>query len=108
MTFTHIVTFTWRTADFDDSGIAEALRTLTSGLTGVRGYLCGHDVGLTPTAADFAVVATFDDRESFLGYRDHPEHQRILAEMILPNAESRTVVQLEDHADGKAGTHRAD
>ena len=100
MAFTHIVTFKWRNAGFDDAGIAEALRVLTSGLAGVRSYRCGHDIGLTPSAYDFAVVGTFDDRAAFVGYRDHPEHQRILAEMILPNVESRTVVQLEDPADG--------
>jgi len=41
------------------------------------------------------VVGAFDDRASFIAYRDHPEHQRILAEMIVPNLQSRTVVQLE-------------
>jgi hypothetical protein len=41
------------------------------------------------------VVGTFNDRESFVVYRDHPDHQRIIAEMIGPNVASRTVVQLE-------------
>lgn len=100
MAFTHIVTFTWREKDFDDAAVADALRALTSGLDGVQSYLCGHDVGVTPSAADFAVVGSFDDRESFLRYRDHPEHQRILAEMILPNLENRSVVQLENPAAG--------
>lgn len=95
MTFTHIVTFKWRTDGVADDGIAEALRSLAARLDGVRSYLCGPDVGLTPNAYDFAVVGTFDDRESFTSYRDHPQHQRILNDMILPNLESRTVVQLE-------------
>ncbi|MCB1264021.1 MAG: Dabb family protein [Mycobacterium sp.] len=95
MAFTHIVTFKWNDCDVVDAAIADALRTLVSGLDGVRDYLCGSDAGLSPGAYDFAVVGTFEDRDSFIAYRDHPEHQRILGEMIRPNLESRTVVQLE-------------
>ena len=95
MAFTHVVTFQWRDGDFNDRGIADALRGLVARVDGVHNYLCGSDIGLTPDAYDFAVVGTFDDRASFIAYRDHPEHQRILAEMIVPNLQSRTVVQLE-------------
>ena len=72
-----------------------ALRRLVARLDGVRSYLCGPDAGLTPAAYDFAVVGTFDDRDCFTAYRDHPEHQRILSDMILPHLDVRTVVQLE-------------
>lgn len=95
MTFTHIVTFTWNGADADTAGIAAALRSLAGRLDGVRSYLCGPDAGLAPSAADFAVVGTFDNREYFTAYRDHPEHQRILNDMILPHLGTRTVVQWE-------------
>jgi hypothetical protein len=95
MAFTHVVTFKWHESDVAGTAIADALRTLVCGLDGVRDYLCGPDAGLTPGAYDFAVVGTFEDRDSFTAYRDHPEHQRILDEMIRPNLESRTVVQLE-------------
>ncbi len=40
--------------------------------------------------------ATFADRDSFTACRDHPGHQRILDEMILPNLSVRTVVQSAD------------
>lgn len=95
MAFTHVVTFKWNDENFDDSGIAEALRGIVARFDGVRSYLCGSDAGLTPGAYDFSVVGTFVDRESFVAYRDHPDHQRIIAEMIRPNLSSRTVVQLE-------------
>lgn len=98
MTFTHIVTFKWRDGEVADGDIARALRDLVSGLDGVRSYLCGSDAGLTPDTYDFAVVGAFDDAASFTAYRDHPEHRRILSEMILPNVESRTVVQIEDNS----------
>lgn len=95
MSFTHIVTFQWRDSDFTDQPIADALNALVSGLAGVQQYSCGPDIGLTPSASHFAVVGVFDDRDSFLAYREHPEHQRILNEMIVPNLESRSVVQWE-------------
>ena len=56
MAFTHVVTFKWRDEDYDDRGIADALRGLVARFDGVRSYLCGSDVGLTPDAYDFAVV----------------------------------------------------
>ena len=95
MAFTHVVTFKWLDPDFTDTSIADALRNLVAGFDGVRSYLCGSDAGLTPNAHDFAVVATFANRDYFIAYRDHPEHQRIITEMITPNLQSRTVVQLE-------------
>ena len=97
MAFIHIVTFKWREpGGADSTAIADALRGLAARLEGVQSYLCGSDAGHAPGAYDFAVVGTFDDAEHFAAYRDHAEHQRILQEMILPNVESRTVVQLKD------------
>ena len=93
--FTHIVTFKWKDRGVASAAIAAALNELASHLDGVSSYLCGPDAGVTPAAYDFAVVGSFEDRESFTAYRDHPDHQRILTEMILPNVESRTVVQIE-------------
>ncbi|MGV0993064.1 MAG: Dabb family protein [Mycobacterium sp.] len=96
MAFTHVVTFKWRDDGFDSGGIATALRALAADFDGVQSYRCGADAGFSPGAYDFAVVGTFDDPESFTAYRDHPEHQRILNDMILPNLAVRTVVQLQD------------
>jgi len=96
MTFIHIVNFKWRDgATLDGTALADALLTVAGRLDGVRSYVCGPDAGFSPGAYDFAVVGTFDDSEHFTAYRDHPEHQRILNETILPNLESRTVVQLQ-------------
>lgn len=96
MSFTHVVTFKWSEDGFDDQPVADALKSLVPQLVGVQKYICGSDIGLTSGSYDFAVVGTFDDREHFTAYRDHPEHQRIISEMIVPYLELRTVVQLED------------
>lgn len=95
MTFTHIVTFKWQDADVDDQAIADALQNAVAPLEGVVSYVCGPDVGFSPASYDFAVVGTFDSREHFVAYRDDPEHQRVIAEMIAPHVADRTFVQLE-------------
>jgi hypothetical protein len=96
MAFTHNVMFKWRDEGFDDRPFEEALLKLVSGLEGVQSYRCGRDVGRTPASYDFAIIGVFDSREHFEAYRDHPEHQRIVAEMSAPNVQDRSVVQLAD------------
>lgn len=95
MPFTHIVTFKWSDESVDGQPVADALQAVVGTLDGVQSYVCGPDIGLSPGSYDFAVVGTFDDRDSFTTYRDHPEHQRIINEMIAPHLDARTVVQLE-------------
>jgi acid phosphatase family membrane protein YuiD len=96
MAFTHIVMFRWRDEKFDDTAIAGALSALASGMDEVIDYRCGHDAGLTPGNADFAIIGLFKDRDAFTVYRNHPEHLRILNDMIAPNVEARSAVQWQD------------
>lgn len=97
MSFTHIANFRWKdhTPDGEVERITAALTALVPALAGVQSYRCGPDVSRTPDSYDFAVVGVFGSREDFVAYRDHPEHQRILKELILPLLANRIVVQLE-------------
>jgi hypothetical protein len=97
VSFIHIVTFKWKedAAAATSGRVSEALTALIPQLQGVQSYLCGPDIGLTPSAYDYAVVGTFTTRSDFENYRDHPQHQRILRELIVPYLDRRTVVQLE-------------
>jgi hypothetical protein len=95
VSFVHIVTFKWNDG-LAGEPVAEALRELIPRLAGVQSYRCGCDLGLAAGSYDFGVVGVFDSREHFLAYRDHPEHQRILNELVVPNLADKTVVQLED------------
>ena len=91
----HVVTFHLRAgapADQIDR-ICEAMRALASTLPEVRSLACGADLGMREDNASFAVVLTFDDTDSFRVYADHPEHVRIIKEMIAPNIDSRHPVQ---------------
>ena len=96
MPFTHIVTFKWSDDTVDSQAIADALKAVVATVDGVVSYTAGPDIGLSPGTVDFGLVGVFDDRDSWATYRDNPEHQRIIKEMILPHVDTRTSVQLED------------
>jgi hypothetical protein len=95
VSFVHIVTFKWKDG-FTGEAVAAALGELIPHLSGVQSYRCGCDLGLAPGSYDFGVVGVFDCRDAFVAYRDHPEHQRILSELVVPNLADKTTVQLED------------
>jgi len=97
MSFTHLASFTWKdqTAPADVEKITAALTELVATLSGVESYNCGADVSRTADSYDYAVLGVFAGRDDFLAYRDHPEHQRILKELIGPNLANRIVVQLQ-------------
>ena len=42
---------------------------------------------------DLVVVADFDDVDGYLVYRDHPDHQAVIAEHIRPILADRAAVQ---------------
>lgn len=44
---------------------------------------------------DFAVVGDFADRDAYLTYRDHPEHRRIVLDIIRPAITGRAAIQFE-------------
>jgi hypothetical protein len=96
MSFTHIVTFKWKSPDQfgKAAAAADALRAFVANLDGVERYMCGSDVGRTPSSYDFAVVGIFTTQSDFERYRDHPDHQRIISGQIAPILGDRTVVQL--------------
>jgi hypothetical protein len=41
------------------------------------------------------VVGDFDSADSYLAYRDHPEHQDIVSRLSKPNTKTRASVQYE-------------
>jgi hypothetical protein len=90
----HVVLFTWTDGMTDEmeQQFAAELADL-AGRLGVPSYQAGPDVGLIEGNFDFAVVGDFEDADSYLGYRDHPEHQDIIARLSRPNTKSRASVQ---------------
>ena len=49
----------------------------------------------TPANCDFAVVADFDDADSYLTYRDHPLHREVVKNYVDPIVARRFAVQYQ-------------
>jgi hypothetical protein len=93
----HVALFTWdgEMTDELEQQFAAELTALAPKLAGLRSYHAGPDAGLVEGNFDFAVVADFDDVESYRAYRDYPEHQAIISRFSKPHATSRAAVQYE-------------
>jgi len=93
----HVVLFTWTegmTKEMERQFAAE-LTALAPTLPGLRAYHAGPDAGINQGNFDFAVVADFDDADSYLGYRDNAEHKDIVSRFSGPHTKSRAAVQYE-------------
>ncbi|UDY36347.1 Dabb family protein [Dermatobacter hominis] len=93
-----LLTFVDGTSPEEVEAIATALRGLPDRIPELRSYVVGVDLDLADDNADLVVVADVDDVDGYVAYRDHPEHQRIIAEMIRPILASRTAAQHEHPA----------
>jgi hypothetical protein len=80
--------------DAQVDAIASALATLPERLR-FAAYKFGRDLAINEGNYDFAVVADCETVDDYLAYRDDPEHQRILAELIRPILASRAAVQYD-------------
>ena len=92
----HVVCITWDPdATPDVEGLRSALASLPRVIPEIRAYSFGTDLALVEGNADFGIVADFDDAAAWHRYQDHPEHRRIVAELIRPHLAVRTAVQFE-------------
>ena len=95
--FRHVVMFRFADGTTDDQkeAVRAALQRLPEMIPEIRAYRFGDDLGLRDDNFDFAVTADFDGVDSFLVYRDHPDHQKAIAEFIAPIVKARGSVQFE-------------
>ena len=93
----HVVVFAWvpEATDQQKQQVADELRKLPPLMTGLRAYHFGPDAGIIDGNFDFAVVADFDDADSYIGYRDSDVHQDIIRRFSRPNTKPRAAVQYE-------------
>lgn len=92
----HIVLFTWteEATDVQKAAVTEALSELPDLIPQIRAYTVGSDAGINQGNSEYAVVADFDSVEDYIVYRDHPDHQAIIAARIKPIVATRAAVQL--------------
>jgi len=93
----HVVMFRWASGATQEQRqrVAAELSRLPALVPSLRDYRIGTDLGLNPGNFDFAVAADFDDADGYLAYRDHREHQAIIAAFIRPITGERAAVQYE-------------
>jgi hypothetical protein len=94
----HVVLFAWNpgATDHQKQQVTEELRTLPPLMSGLRAFHVGPDAGVVEGSNfDFALVADFDDAQSYLAYRGHPAHRAIIDQVINPITEERVAVQYE-------------
>jgi Stress responsive A/B Barrel Domain len=93
----HVVLFEWipEATDRQKRQVTEELRALPPLLTGLRAFQAGPDAGIIEGNFDFAVVADFDDTESYLAYRNHPAHRAVVEQVTSPITKDRAAVQYE-------------
>ena len=90
-----MVAFRWTdqaTAE-QKAAVASELSRLPSLVPSVRSFELGTDIGVNEGNGDFAVCASFDDLDGYLVYRDNPDHQAIIRDLIRPIMEQRLAVQ---------------
>ena len=73
--------------------MATALDALVAAVPEVVSYVHGPDLGVSQGNFDYVIVGDYASVEDYVVYRDHPEHQRIIAEMIKPHVAERAAVQ---------------
>lgn len=99
MAFRHVVMFR-----FADDASDEQRRALAHGLDGMpaatgvvrpEDYRHGFDAGINAASWDYVVVADFASADDYVTYRDHPEHQALIRELVQPIVVDRASVQYE-------------
>lgn len=98
----HVVLLRWTAESGADQhqSVVEALTELPVAIPEIVRYHLGRDLGLAEGNASLSVIADFATVADYERYRDHPEHQRVIAELIKPILAGRSALQYEyDPAD---------
>lgn len=96
--FRHVVMFEWND-DVDAehvSATGAALDAVVASLPEVvRDYRHGPDLGLTDGNYDYVIVGEFASIDDYVVYRDHPDHQQVIADYITGRVSTRAAVQYD-------------
>jgi hypothetical protein len=92
----HVALFRWKDgASVDPGAVADELRAIVAATDGAFDLVVGVGLGLSgPSGFDFGLTADFVDEAAYLAYRQSPDHQRLLAEVLVPASETISAIQL--------------
>ncbi len=91
----HTVLFRWKadTTEEQIQAAQEGLGSLPGRIPAIKRYEFGADLGLADGNFDFALVADFDDTESWRSYLQDPAHLEVVARDLKPVLAERVSVQ---------------
>ena len=90
-----LLTFVPEATDEQRAAVLDGLRALPALIPEISSYAVGQDLGLAPDTASFGIVAEFATQADWEVYRDHPEHRRVITDLIGPIRAGRAAVQFE-------------
>jgi hypothetical protein len=95
--FRHVVLLRWipDATQEQRAAVESGVATLPSLIPEIRSYVFGADAHVNEGNFDLAIVADFDDFDSYVVYRDHPDHVAVINERIRPILAERSAVQHE-------------
>ena len=93
--------FVWNDDVTDEqvAAVTAGLEALAKVVPGIEHYEFGPDLGINDGNARYGIVADFASEADYVVYRDHPDHQAFIAEVIRPIVKSRSAVQHERTTD---------
>ncbi len=99
--FNHIVLFKLKDFQTDQqksdvrNQIANSLLNLKENITVLKYLEVGANFEINGSSFDISLVTRFDSKEGFEIYRDHPDHQKVVA-LVRANTVDRAVVDYFD------------
>ncbi|MFA7477076.1 MAG: Dabb family protein [Acidimicrobiia bacterium] len=75
------------------NNLAEALRALPAQISEIRSYEVGLDLGYNDANYQLGIIASFENREDWQTYLDHPAHQAVVRDHIAPIVTARAAIQ---------------
>jgi len=88
-----LITFTPEATDRQKQELVDGLEALPGLIPEIVSYHVGIDLGLAEGNAGVGVVAQFGSEQGWATYRDHPEHRRVIDDLIAPIRASRSAIQ---------------
>jgi len=93
----HVVLLRWKegTTTEQHQAVLDALHELPGLIPEIVRYRIGADLGLAEGNAHVSVIADFATEDDWRTYTGHPDHVRVITELIRPHLETRAASQYE-------------
>lgn len=97
MALRHVVMFRFAdgVTDAQVAALAAGLDALPAAVGTMLDYRHGRDVGINEGNLGYAVVGDFATVDDYRTYIDHPAHQAVVHDLVLPIVAERVAVQFE-------------